>query len=62
MQLRDGRPQQLQAETERVTAATNAAIEIFTRNHRAEETDIESFAHGIRAEEADLKLHLQRAS
>ena len=62
LQLRDGRPQQLQTETDRVTAAANAAIEVFTRDRRAEEADIESFTNGIRAEEAELKLHLQRAS
>jgi hypothetical protein len=46
LQLRDGRPQQLQAETNRVTEAANAAIELFTRQ--------------IREEETELKLELQR--
>ena len=47
LQLRDGRPQHLQAETERVSAAANAAIEYITRE--------------IREDEAELKLELQRA-
>ena len=47
LQLREGRPHQLQAETERVTAAADAAIELFTRE--------------IREEEAELKVELQRA-
>ncbi len=47
LQLRHGRPQQLQAETERVSAAANAAIESIT--------------HEIRENEAELKLQLQRA-
>jgi hypothetical protein len=47
LHLREGRPHQLQAETERVTAAADAAIELFTRE--------------IREEEAELKLELQRA-
>ena len=46
LQLCDGRPQQLQAETNRVTEAANAAIELFTRQ--------------IREEETKLKLELQR--
>jgi hypothetical protein len=44
--LRDGRPQQLQAETDRVDAAANAAIESFTRE--------------VRREQAELKLELHR--
>ena len=47
LHLREGRPHQLQAETERVTAAADAAIELFTRE--------------IREEEAELKVELQRA-
>jgi hypothetical protein len=47
LQLRDGRPQQLQVETDRIHAAAEAAIESFTRE--------------IREEEAELKAELQRA-
>ena len=47
LQLRDGRPQQLQAEVERVDAAAEAAIESFTRE--------------VRQEQAELKAELQRA-
>ena len=46
LQLRDGRPQQLQAETERIDAAADAAIELFTRE--------------VREEAAELKVELQR--
>ncbi len=47
LQLREGRPQQLQAETGRIDAAADAAIESFTRE--------------VREEAAELKLELQRS-
>ena len=40
LQLRDGRPQQLQTETERVSLAANAAIESITREIRENEAEL----------------------
>ena len=54
VQVREGRPQQLQAECDRVDAAADAAVQAI-------EEEARRAVQGIREEAAELKLELQRA-